>query len=337
MTKGRADTIVLATQRLLAGELVAFPTETVYGLGADAENPQAIAKIYATKGRPSTHPIIVHVAEHADLHYWSSCVPPEAEALLKAFWPGPLTLILPKANHIPDAVSGGQDSIGIRCPSHPIAQQLLTAFAASKPNGHGGIAAPSANKFGHVSPTKAEHVVAEFPYETQAGLLVLEGGSSTIGIESTIVDVSRIGQGIGAVLLRPGHISRQQLSEVLGYEPSLPDYLAPRVSGSLKAHYAPKTPVCLVQKDELIRLLSAHDHEQPAALLAWANRPSTLPKNFTWFSIGQDPHAYARDLYALLRAIDAQAYSTIYIQALPQDPCWEAVNDRLQRAAAAFQ
>ena len=211
-----AAQIAHAAQRMLDGELAAFPTETVYGLGADAENPQAVAKIYAAKGRPSNHPVIVHIAPDGDVSYWAAHVPPEARLLINAFWPGPLTLILKRAPHIVDTVSGGQDSIGIRCPSHPVAQALLTAFAAGKPNGQGGVAAPSANKFGQVSPTRAEHVRSEFPDEVAAGMPVLEGGASEVGIESTILDLSRLDTGAGPVLLRPGHISAAQLEAVRG-------------------------------------------------------------------------------------------------------------------------
>jgi L-threonylcarbamoyladenylate synthase len=184
------DAIVTAAQALEAGRLVAFPTETVYGLGADAENPAAVADIYKAKGRPSDHPVIVHVAPGADIRYWAKDIPHEADQLIAAFWPGPLTLILKRADHIPDAVSGGQDTVGIRCPSHPVAQQLLLAFK----NGKGGVAAPSANKFGHVSPTLAQHVTEEFAQEILPGGLiaaVLDGGQSEVGIESTIVDLSR--------------------------------------------------------------------------------------------------------------------------------------------------
>src|SRR5690606_32760180 len=156
-----ARVLAEGAQRLADGRLVAFPTETVYGLGADAENPTAVAAIYAAKGRPSNHPVIVHIAPEADLSYWAASVPPEARALIQAFWPGPLTLILPRAAHIPAAVSGGQSSVGLRCPSHPVAQALLREFAQCKPSGQGGVAAPSANKFGQVSPTHARHVREE--------------------------------------------------------------------------------------------------------------------------------------------------------------------------------
>ncbi|NLC37325.1 MAG: threonylcarbamoyl-AMP synthase, partial [Alcaligenaceae bacterium] len=244
-----------AATRLLQGSLVAFPTETVYGLGADAENPAAIARIYQAKGRPSNHPVIVHIAPEADLDYWARSVPAAARALTQAFWPGPLTLILPRAPGIPAAVSGGQNSIGLRCPSHPVAQELLRRFAALK-GGQGGVAAPSANKFGQVSPTQAEHVRNEFPELDDTALLVLEGGPSQVGIESTIVDLSRLEEGVGPVLLRPGHITAEDLAAVLGVMPSRPDQAAPRVSGSLKAHYAPRTPLTLVERSKLDTVLA---------------------------------------------------------------------------------
>ncbi|MFV9474617.1 L-threonylcarbamoyladenylate synthase [Advenella sp. RU8] len=327
-----------AATRLLQGELVAFPTETVYGLGADAENPQAVDKIYQAKGRPSNHPVIVHVAPEADLSYWAKDIPEEAHQLINAFWPGPLTLILQRATHIPDAVSGGQDSIGIRCPSHPVAQALLRQFAGLKLSGQGGIAAPSANKFGQVSPTLAEHVISEFPEEVAKGMPVLEGGAAEIGIESTIVDLSRIQQGVGAVLLRPGHISAKQIGEVLGYAPQLPDSHAPRVSGTLKAHYAPRTPLMLFTAQELAQ--GTLQNRVPAGQ-KWAvfvfdvgQQPETA--GIDWFAVSNDPVQYAHELYAFLRQVDRLGYQRICIQALPEDQGWEAVNDRLQRAAAAF-
>lgn len=343
-----------AAQKLLAGELVAFPTETVYGLGADAENPQAIAKIYQTKNRPANHPVIVHVAPEADLHYWVSEVPVDAQKLIQHFWPGPLTLILPRASHIPDAVSGGQKSVGIRCPSHPVAQALLRAFAALKPNGQGGVAAPSANKFGQVSPTAASHVYNEFPDEINRGaLLVLEGDDAEIGIESTIVDLSRTHEGVGAVLLRPGHITRQQLATVLGYVPASPDKAAPRVSGSLKAHYAPHTPLQMFKKGEettllqhipagekWVCLLFAHTLE-PLMVSSGAKKIDShtvrLADQLDAYVVSDNPVDYAKDIYGLLRRLDEQGYQRICVQALPQDDNWEALNDRLQRAAAAFE
>lgn len=334
-----------AAKRLAEGDLVAFPTETVYGLGADAENPSAVAKIYQAKGRPQNHPVIVHLAPNADLSYWVSEVPVEAKKLIEHFWPGPLTLILPRATHIPDAVSGGQSSVGVRCPSHPVAQALLTAFSALKPNGQGGVAAPSANKFGQVSPTSASHVVSEFPAEIQAGVLsVLEGDDSDIGIESTIVDLSRLKEGIGAVLLRPGHITRAQLAEVLGYEPASPDKAAPRVSGSLKAHYAPRTPLQMVREEECKQLVSHIPVGEKWVLMAFKEIVSQVTSQVSTveagtleiYAVSSDPVAYAREIYGLLRRLDEQGYQRICVQALPQDANWEALNDRLQRAAAAF-
>lgn len=335
-----AATLDRAAARLLSGGLVAFPTETVYGLGGDAENPEALARIYEVKGRPSNHPVIVHVAPDADLSYWVRSVPEEARLLMHAFWPGPLTLILPRAAHINPAVSGGQDSIGLRCPSHPVAQALLRRFAALK-GGHGGVAAPSANKFGQVSPTQATHVRSEFPELDEDNLLVLEGGSSEVGIESTIVDISRLEDGVGPVLLRPGHISAEALGKVLGRMPTRPDAAAPRVSGSLKAHYAPRTPLQLMERSQLRAQIDV------AAALGERIALATFPP---LFDLGQpdatrvhrvecplDPVQYARRLYALLRELDEGGYDRILLERPPAETAWQAVNDRLGRAAAAFE
>jgi L-threonylcarbamoyladenylate synthase len=216
-----------AAALLDAGELVAFPTETVYGLGGDAENPDAVARIYTAKGRPANHPVIVHLAPQGDPNYWVEYLPAHAQRLIDAFWPGPLTLILKRAARISAAVSGGQDSVALRCPSHPVAQALLDAFSALR-GGHGGVAAPSANRFGHVSPTTAQHVRDEFG----GAIHVLDGGASDVGIESTIVDLSR---GFPA-LLRPGRVTPRDIADVLGEAPRLPDgsdATAPRASGTL--------------------------------------------------------------------------------------------------------
>lgn len=340
LTAHRDDALDEAARRLVAGGLVAFPTETVYGLGADAENPEAVARIYAAKGRPSNHPVIVHVAPEADLHYWAAEVPAEAQALVQAFWPGPLTLILPRAPGIPAAVSGGQDSIGLRCPSHPVAQALLRRFAALK-GGQGGVAAPSANKFGQVSPTRAAHVRGEFPELGPDALLVLEGGPSEVGIESTIVDLSRLNQGVGPVLLRPGHITAEQLAAVLGVMPARPDQAAPRVSGSLKAHYAPRTPLSLVARDALPAVVQeATRRGERLAVAVFAPVPDIqLPDRDTvrWQLCAAEPHAYASALYALLRELDAEGHDRILFECPPTGPDWQAVNDRLGRAAAAFE
>lgn len=330
--------IAQAAQRLLAGGLVAFPTETVYGLGGDAENPQAIERIYAAKGRPSNHPVIVHVAPEADLLHWASSVPEAAQRLIDHFWPGPLTLILPRAEHIPAAVAGGQDTIGLRCPSHPVAQALLRAFAALKPSGQGGVAAPSANKFGQVSPTRAAHVRAEFPELGDDTLIILEGGASQVGIESTIIDLSRLEQGVGPVLLRPGHITAEQIAAVLGGPVGLPDAAAPRVSGSLKAHYAPRTPLRLVPGDALTAAVQqALQAGGSVALAVFQPTGLTHPGIVAEHQCAADPNTFARDLYHLLRMLDAFRAGQIIMQAPPDTPAWRAVCDRLGRAAAAFE
>lgn len=319
-----------AAALLADGKLVAFPTETVYGLGADAENTAAVAAIYDAKGRPSNHPVIVHIAPEADVRYWVQDVPAAAQALIDAFWPGPLTLILKRASHIPDAVSGGQESIGIRCPSHPVAQALLRAFKG----GQGGVAAPSANKFGHVSPTTSAHVIEEFPDEIKNGMIaaVLDGGQSDVGIESTIVDMSRLATH-GPVLLRPGHISAAQLEQVLGETVAAPDQAAPRASGTLDAHYAPSTPVALVEVDVLERtidqLLAAGRRVAVMAYVAHSEKQGLQ----AWRQLNSDPVAYAHELYAGLRELDHVRADIILVEALPITREWQGVNDRLRRAA----
>lgn len=322
------DILQAAARILEAGGLVAFPTETVYGLGADAENPQAVAAIYAAKGRPANHPVIVHVAPGADIGYWAVAIPPEAHKLIAAFWPGPLTLILKRAEHIPDAVSGGQDSIGLRCPSHPVAQALLRAFKEGK----GGVAAPSANKFGHVSPTTAQHVRDEFGIGPESPVAcILDGGQSEVGIESTILDLSRMSTH-GPVLLRPGHISAADIARIIGTEPRLPDTAAPRASGTLEAHYAPRTPVALVDiADVPVTLARLAAKGCRAALI----RRETGPQDAASAQTGLPSTAkgFAHHLYAALRAMDAAAADIILVEAPPMSPEWQGVNDRLRRAA----
>jgi L-threonylcarbamoyladenylate synthase len=356
--------VATAARLLEAGEVVAFPTETVYGLGGDAENCEALARIYATKGRPADHPLIVHLAPEADLSYWAHSVPAAAHALIAAFWPGPLTLILKRATHIPAMVSGGQDSLGLRCPSHPVAQALLREFR----NGRGGLAGPSANRFGHVSPTSAQHVRDEFG----PGIAVLDGGPCEVGIESTIVDLSR---GFPA-LLRPGRIGAPELAHVLGEMPRQPgvDRDAPRASGTLSAHYAPHTPLLLLDERQLHAALaawasgasgtidtigrtstsgassapaaSAAPPEPPAAAgpvrrialiarLSTAGAWSSSP-GVQFMAAPEDPERYARELYRMLRELDRSDVVRILVEKLPAAPAWDAVNDRLGRAAAAF-
>lgn len=335
-----ASEIADAVDVLLQGGLVGFPTETVYGLGADAESPEAVTRIYQAKGRPSNHPVIVHVTPEADLSYWVQSVPAQAQALIDAFWPGPLTLILKRAAHISDVVSGGQDSIGIRCPAHPVAQALIRGFAAGKASGQGGIAAPSANKFGQVSPTQAAHVRTEFPELAALGMPVLEGGASDVGIESTIVDLSRVDQGIGPVLLRPGHITAAQIEEVLQQSVGDADTHAPRVSGALKSHYAPHTPLQLASVETLLKL--AQDPQliagQRIALVAHsqAHPPVPIHPQVEWIGMPTGYAAYGRALYATLRALDQGQYSRLVWETVSDQSDWLGVKDRLTRAAAAF-
>ncbi|KND61262.1 TsaC protein (YrdC domain) required for threonylcarbamoyladenosine t(6)A37 modification in tRNA [Candidatus Burkholderia verschuerenii] len=324
-----------AAALLDAGELVAFPTETVYGLGGDAENADAIARIYAAKGRPANHPVIVHLAPEADPGYWVRALPVDAQKLIDAFWPGPLTLILKRADHIPAAVSGGQDSVGVRCPSHPVAQALLSAFHRRRlgTGKQGGVAGPSANRFGHVSPTTAQHVREEFG----SAVHVVDGGAADVGIESTILDLSR---GFPA-LLRPGHVSPQQIADVIGIAPRLPDgtdATAPRASGTLKAHYAPRTPLALLPFSSIEPLIAAFDRSsgKKVALVARASSAKDWADaaHVHFVAAPEDPQSYARDLYGLLRALDRANVERILIEKLPESVEWIAVNDRLGRAAA---
>ena len=322
-----------AARLLEQGKLVAFPTETVYGLGADASNPQAVAAIFAAKGRPSNHPIIVHVAHNADLSRWASHVPAEAKLLIDAFWPGPLTLILPRAAHVPAAVAGGQNSIGLRCPSHPVALALLAEFR----HGQGGIAAPSANRFGHVSPTTAQHVLDEFGDTDDSPIAcVLDGGQSEVGIESTIVDLTRL-DSVGPVVLRPGQISVAQLTQCLGRAPSVPttsDEAAPRVSGSLESHYAPITPLVLIDSAELVPLMrnleSAH---RSYVVMHYSSLSKDMHHALASEGLPADANAYAHGLYAGLRLLDTQHADVIIVERPPLTDDWQGVNDRLRRAA----
>ncbi|RJX31712.1 MAG: threonylcarbamoyl-AMP synthase [Oxalobacter sp.] len=319
---------------LESGGLVAFPTETVYGLGADAENSQALAKIFALKDRPTDHPLIVHLPPEAELAQWAVNIPEAAHKLVTAFWPGPLTLILKKAAHVSNAVTGGQDSVGLRCPSHPVAMALLRTFKKGK----GGVAAPSANRFGHVSPTTAQHVRDEFKdgekLDARLGM-ILDGGQSEVGIESTILDLSRW-EKKGAVLLRPGHISVERIAEVIGVMPCAPDIAAPRASGTLESHYAPRTPVVLVSSSEL-----ATNMKQWVA----AGKRIALIHYTAVGDTGAIVHralpavadGYAHHLYASLRALDGVGADLIAVELPPQNAAWHGVNDRLRRAAHGVQ
>jgi L-threonylcarbamoyladenylate synthase len=300
-----------AAQILRGGGLVAFPTETVYGLGADAASEKAIARLYAVKGRPVDHPVIVHFASAEDAFGWAAAVPPPARVLAKEFWPGPLTLILKRAAHAKDFVTGGQDTVGLRVPSHPVARQLLQEFA-------GAIAAPSANRFGKVSPTTAAHVREDLGKDVE---LVLEGGPSEVGIESTIVDLS----GAAAVLLRPGSISKEALEAVIG---ALVETAAtsPRHSGGLERHYAPRTPARMVPAHALDKEISKG---KSVAVLAFSRPDERVD---FWLRMPREPQAYARRLYAALRELDSAECEQIIVEAPPEGHEWEAVRDRLKRA-----
>jgi L-threonylcarbamoyladenylate synthase len=320
--------IAAAAQALRAGELVGLPTETVYGLAADAASDTAVAKIFAAKGRPSNHPLIVHVADASDVSHFAQAVPDFAHPLMQAFWPGPLTLILPRRPEVGAATAGGQDSIGLRCPAHPVAHALLLACRAL---GVHGLAAPSANQFGRVSPTTAAHVQGEFG----ADLLILDGGSCTVGIESTIIDCTR-----GApVLLRPGAITREQVQAACGV-PLLDKAAlaapAPRASGTLESHYAPRAKVRLMDAAALqaaLDLLGAEAATLPLAV--YARAALKLPAAQVLLRrMPADAVAAAQQLFAALRELDAQGVALIWVETPPATPEWEGVRDRLQRAAA---
>jgi L-threonylcarbamoyladenylate synthase len=315
--------IARAAETLRRGELVVFPTETVYGLGADARNPQAVQRIFALKGRPADHPVIVHVESAISLDHWARQIPDAARALVKAFWPGPLTLILQCAAGVDRLVTGGQDSVGIRCPSHRTARALLAQFAGG--DAAAGVAGPSANPFGRISPTQAGHVLDDFG---DAPLLVLDDGPSLFGVESTIVDLSRPDR--GAVLLRHGAISREQIAAIIGAPVGVADAAAPRVSGSLESHYAPVKPLALVDASAIASLAS--DAPQ-IALMSFVRPP--FAESMAWFDQAPaDPVRYAHRLYDRLRAMDASPARRLLVEQVPPDDEWLAVRDRLGRAAA---
>jgi len=316
-----------AAQRLAAGELVAFPTETVYGLGARADDDAAVARIYAAKGRPAGHPLIVHVTTREAARDFAAEWPVQAERLARAFWPGPLTVIVPRAPALAAAAAGGQATIGLRCPAHPVAHGLLLAAQAL---GVPGVAAPSANRFGRISPTRAAHVRSEF----DEPLLVLDGGACEVGIESSIVDCSR-GR---AVLLRPGRLSRAEIEAVLGEPLFEPDADAPRASGTLVSHYAPRARVRLMDAAQIEAALSVLGPALPGGpppVAVYSRSVAATAARFPQRSMPDDPAAAAHELFAALRELDASGAPLIWIETPPADPRWDGVRDRLQRAAAA--
>jgi L-threonylcarbamoyladenylate synthase len=311
-----SDEVRRAAEILRRGGLVAFPTETVYGLGADASSAEAVARLYRVKGRPADHPVIVHFSSADEAFTWTRDVPPQAKTLAQRFWPGPLTLILKRSDKAKDFVTGSQDSVGVRVPSHPIAQELLKAF-------NQGIAAPSANRFGMVSPTTAAHVRTDLGDDVD---LVLEGGPSEVGIESTIVELS----GGAPVLLRPGHISRSDLEAVLHSKLDEKSGSSPRHSGGLERHYAPRTPARLVPSYDLDKEIARL--KENVAVLAFSRPDERVDY---WLRMPKDPVAYAQRLYGALRELDTAGCEEILVEAPPDDSAWLAVRDRLRRACRA--
>ncbi len=310
-----------AVGALRDGDLVAFPTETVYGLGANAQNPAAVRRVFEAKGRPASHPVIVHLDSPKYLHRWVREVPEIAQRVMDRFWPGPLTVVLPRNPAVHDIVTGGQDTVAVRVPAHPMAQQLLTAFG-------GGIAAPSANRYGRLSPTRAEHVREELG---DAVRVVLDGGETQIGLESTIVSCD----GGALRLLRPGAVTYTQLRETVG--DVLTGVVAgmPRVPGSTALHYAPMTAMSIVAADEIdARAEAAAQGGRRIAVLAQRLPLRTYP-SVTWINAGRRAEAYAHDLYANLRTLDSAGCEQILVQEVPGDEKWDAIRDRIVRGAAA--
>ncbi len=309
-----------AVQALRDGDLVAFPTETVYGLGANAQNPAAVRKIFEAKGRPENHPVIVHLDSPRYLHRWVREVPETALKLGERFWPGPLTIVMPRAANVHDIVTGGQDTIAVRVPSHPMAQQLLTAFG-------GGIAAPSANRYGRLSPTRADHVRDELG---DAARIILDGGECQIGLESTIVACD----GTSVRLLRPGAVTASQLREAVGDLLGGPDAQSPRVPGSTPSHYAPSTPMAIVPAGEIDGQADSLSREGRRIAVLAQRLPLKAHKYVTWINAGRRPEQYAQDLYANLRTLDKAGCRQILVQDVPRDERWDAARDRLLRAAS---
>jgi L-threonylcarbamoyladenylate synthase len=329
------QSISAAAQALQRGELLGLPTETVYGLAADAGNDAAVAKIFEAKGRPANHPLIVHVASAQGVQRFASHVPDFAQKLIDAFWPGPLTLILPRRPEVALVAAGGQNSVGLRCPSHPVAHAVLQSAEAL---GVFGVAAPSANLFGRVSPTTAAHVASEFG----DGLLIIDGGACDVGIESTIVDCTRA----APVLLRPGVITPQQLSNACGVTvvtPNAPDIDAPRASGTLESHYAPTAQVQLMTAAELQKAIDAFAsvdtvNNVEGVVAVWSRSLLQLPtasaKKLQCEAMPQAATDCAHQLFAQLRDFDAQGVEHIWVETPPLTPEWDGVRDRLTRAAS---
>ena len=311
--------VELAAAKLRAGGVVAFPTETVYGLGADATNVEAVKRVFAIKRRPADHPLIVHIASVEYLDELAREIPEGARRLAARFWPGPLTLILKRQPRVPDVVTGGQDSVGLRVPNHPLARALLTAFGA-------GVAAPSANRYGRVSATSAAHVRAELGEEVD---IILDGGACTVGIESTIVsfveDAPR--------LVRPGAVTPAMLAETLG-TPVPVGATTVRAPGTHAAHYAPATPTVLVPTAGYwVELLAQAAQGLNLVALHYTQAPIGLPSNVTALALPETSEGYARALYDNLRRADALGANRLLVEEPPASEAWAAIRDRLQRAS----
>lgn len=319
-----------AAQILAAGGLVAVPTETVYGLAADADNPAAVRSTFTAKGRPADHPLIVHVTGFEALSAWTAEIPPCAKALTDAFWPGPLTLVFKKSDRVNDAVTGGQDTVAIRCPSHPVMRALLKRFAG---NNHKAVTAPSANTFGRISPTTARHVADDLGVKPEGKLdMILDGGECEVGVESTIVNLTSD----KPTILRHGAVTAAMLSELLGFEVADAGENAPRVSGRLKSHYAPQTKLVIVSAEALQGQLHEIDLAETAFLLCGDGCLAEKIQDNALRTIvaPADPAGYAHVLYAAMHELDSCGAKRILVQAPPSEAAWAAVNDRLGRAAA---
>ncbi len=317
-----------AVQHLHSGGLVAFPTETVYGLGGDATSAAAVQRIFEMKGRPTDHPLIVHLAETKQISHWAVNLPPALWSLAEAFWPGPLTVILSAREDINRTVTGGLPTIALRVPSHPVASELLHAFGK-------GIAAPSANRFGRVSPTQAQHVRDEFAGIDASELMILDGGSCQVGLESTIIDLSRS----RPALLRPGAITREMLQEVLGTSPADPDEHSPQVSGSLPSHYAPQAGVRIFRANEQsqMRAALAEAAERGHKIAVISADGDGVLEPAIWLAAPADATFFAQTIYALMRQGDELAADSIFVVPPDELGIGEAIWDRLRKAAAPRQ
>ena len=315
--------VARAAQALAAGALVALPTETVYGLAARADDDRAVAAIYAAKGRPSNHPLLVHVCDEQAASHFAADLPWRARRLMAHFWPGPLTIVVHRRRGVAEAAAAGLPTVGLRCPDHPVAQALLRQAAEL---GVPGVAAPSANRFGRVSPTTAAHVAAEFGAE----LLVLDGGPCREGIESVIVDCSRD----AAVLLRPGTLARTQIEQLLGEPVGDPDAQAPRVSGSLASHYAPRAAVHLCLPSAMPQAVVQACREQPGRQVGvYSRQPLPASPQVLQQPMPDNAAQAAHELFAILRRFDDQGVASIWVEQPPAVAEWDGVRDRLQRAS----